>query len=124
MNKIIAILIFSLSWSYSFAMEDALLDIINGIWAADRYNQLCIERPITLPATEAELTQALLEATGTDFVGEIAATPFYAEMNLRDHAKALVDSYLKDGCDTKAANEKRDSIVSNLSRYGEVFVAE
>ncbi|MBL4797893.1 MAG: hypothetical protein JKY50_10805 [Oleispira sp.] len=123
MNKIITILVFTLSWSHSFAMEDALLDIINGIWAADQFNQLCTEKPIALPATEAELTQALLDATGTDFVGEIAATPFYAEMNLRDHAKALVDSHLKDGCDTKAANEKRESIISNLSRYREVFVA-
>ncbi len=104
-------------------MEDALLDIINGIWAADRYNQLCTENPITLPSTEAEITQALLDATGTDFVGELAATPFYAEINLRDHAKALVDSYLKDGCNSKAANEKRESIVTNLSRYGELFVA-
>lgn len=105
-------------------MEDALLDIINGVWAADRYNQLCAKSPITLPSTEAEITQDLIDAMGMDFVGELAATPFHAEMNLRDHAKALVDAYLKEGCNSKVANEKRESIVTNLSRYGELFVIE
>lgn len=106
------------------AMEEVLLDIINGIWAAERYNEICPSNPIELPATEQEITASLIEGTGQDFVGELAKTPFHEEMTLRDHAKALVDGYLKGGCETESAMKKRESILQDLSQYGKLFVQE
>ncbi len=106
------------------AMEEVLLDIINGIWAAERYNEICSSNPIELPASEQEITVSLIEGTGQDFVSELAKTPFHKEMTLREHAKALVDGYLKDGCETDPAKKKRESILQDLSQYGKLFVQQ
>ncbi len=105
-------------------MEEVLLDIVNGIWSAERYNERCSKDPITLPATEQEITKSLIEATGQDFVSELAMVPFSPELTLREHAKAVVDSYLKDGCATELALKKRDSIIVDLSQYDKIFVPQ
>jgi hypothetical protein len=106
------------------AMEEVLLDIVNGIWAAERYNEICPNNPIDLPATEQEITASLIEGTGQDFIGELAKTPFHEEMTLREHAKALVDGYLNNGCETDSAMKKREDILQDLSQYGKIFVQQ
>ena len=120
MKKILATLLLTTISIKTIAMEETLLDIINGIWAADQYNQLCPEDPIKLPATEAEITQSLIEATGQDFVGELAKTLFIGEVTLRDHAKAIVESYLKEGCSTEMQSrnaQKSNKILLNTVKF-------
>jgi hypothetical protein len=102
-------------------MEELLLDIVNGIWAAEHYNDLCPQNKIALPATEAEVAQSLIEATGQDFIGELACTPFAKGITLKDHARMTVEAYLKGGCMTDEAIRKRAIIEHNLSKYAQLF---
>jgi hypothetical protein len=122
--KLLILILLSLICSKAIAMEEVLLDIINGIWAAERINELCPDNLIALPASEEEITASLIEATGQDFVGEVGKTIFHGEMTLRDHAKSLVNTYYKDGCNTATAEKKRAAVIEELGKYDQIFMPQ
>lgn len=96
--------------------EGVLVDVIRGVWAAEEFNVLCPENPISLPVSEVELKQILLEASGVDIVQELASTSFSDDMNLREHAKTVVRGYLEDGCNSDLAKSIRKEVVENLAK--------
>lgn len=97
-------------------LTDTLVDIVRAVWAADEYNTICPTNQISMPISEEELRRDLIEATGSDFVEELATTPFVGDMNLKEHTKAIVRGCFEKGCDSDLGESKRKEIVEDLAK--------
>ena len=102
-------------------MEDELVDLLNGVWAADEYNKICSLELIELPATEDEITTSIIDGTGQNIVEILANTEVWEGMSLRSHAKAVTSSYLENGCKSEPAIKKRLEIINDLSNYSKIL---
>ena len=102
-------------------MDDELVDLLNGVWAADQYNNICSHDLIELPATEEEITASIIDGTGQNIVEMLANTEVWEGMTLRSHAKGVTRRYLENGCKSEPAMKKRLEIIKDLSNYNKIF---